>query len=189
MTQDCPHPPANSAAGSSPPEHHCAPVANPAPLRPHTGRALPNALAATTPLLARRSYLRGGDRGGGGWDGAGKGRPVELWERRRTLVCQQAGGEGGTAHSPQHPTPVGNGVLVTGVDPCEGERWVRAPRPLPWPGSSWASAGLRLSKGGWYDGQVSHALQRGWSQPAILLSKGIYSLAPAPFLFAPCTPT
>lgn len=30
---------------------------------------------------------------------------------------------------------------------------------------------------------------RKWSQPTILLSEGIYSLAPAPFLFAPRTPT
>lgn len=40
-------------------------------------------------------------------------------------MCQQAGREGCTAHSSEHSAPVGNGVLVTGVDPCEGRRRVK----------------------------------------------------------------
>ena len=58
-------------------------------------------------------------------------------------MCQQAGREGCTAHSSEHSAPVGNRVLVTGVDPCKGRRRVREPR-------SWFSAGLDLRKGGWH---------------------------------------
>lgn len=39
-------------------------------------------------------------------------------------MCQKAGGEGCAANSPEHSTPVGNRVLVTGVDPCEGRKRV-----------------------------------------------------------------
>lgn len=76
------------------------------------------------------SYLRGGHRGGGSGDGAGEGRAVELWEGRRALVCQEAGGERGAAHSAEHSPAVGNGVLVTGVDPCKGRAWLESHAPL-----------------------------------------------------------
>ena len=40
-------------------------------------------------------------------------------------MCQEAGREGCAAHSSEHSAPVGNRVLVTGVDPCKGRRRVR----------------------------------------------------------------
>lgn len=109
-------------------------------------------------------------------------------------MCQQAGREWCTAHSSEHSAPVGNRVLVTGVDPCKGRRRVREPRS---PRMAWKQ--LDFCRASSQKGRVAPmcktkcnthfsiswpGTQRGWSKPTILLSKGITNFSKP----CPCPP-
>lgn len=145
------------------------------------------------PPCSPGSYLRGGDGGGGGGgDGACKRRAVERWDGRCALVCQQAGGEGCAAHSPEHSAPVGNRVLVTGVDPCEGRGGNVLERHDPTSSKAWGQlvrCRAHLCKGGWRCGRTTCnvCLSTSWPsmqseqwQPVIVVSKGVTVFQPSP---------